>query len=78
MGKKLLNVAETAEYLGIAEKTLYKWVHLKQIPYVKLSHRTLRFDVHDLDVWIDENKLKPVDPAKFMPQDGNTYRPNYN
>lgn len=69
MLKKLLDVTEAAEYLGVAEKTLYKWVSLKKIPYVKLSPKCLKFDIQDLDRWITEKRIQPVDATDFMPND---------
>jgi excisionase family DNA binding protein len=67
MFEKLLEVEKAAKYLGVSEKTLYKWVTLKQIPYIKLSHKCLRFDMRDLDKWINEKKIQPSDIDDFMP-----------
>lgn len=57
--KRLLNVSEAAEYLGLKKQTLYKWVCLKKIAYVKAGRRTM-FDVADLNTFIDQNRVDPV------------------
>jgi len=57
MEKRLLNIKETSEYLGIKKNTLYCWVSQKKIPYVKLGRKTL-FDIEDLNKFIEENKIK--------------------
>ncbi|HAM39539.1 MAG TPA: hypothetical protein DCP53_09145 [Elusimicrobia bacterium] len=35
MEKRFLNMTETAEYLGIKKSTLYDWVYMRKIPFVK-------------------------------------------
>lgn len=57
--KRLLNLHETSEYLGRPVNTLYYWIQLKKIPYVKLG-RNVMFDVTDLDALIESNKIKPL------------------
>jgi len=58
--KRLLTIKEASEYLGIQVKTLYKWVYEKKIPYVKFSHKSLKFDKIKLDEWIDRQTIHPV------------------
>ncbi|MFH1367934.1 MAG: helix-turn-helix domain-containing protein [Elusimicrobiota bacterium] len=57
MEKRLLNITEASEYLGIKKNTLYGWVCYRKIPYVKIG-RLLKFDKHDIDKWIDKKKVK--------------------
>jgi excisionase family DNA binding protein len=59
--KRLLSIKETSEYLGISEKTLYNWVSQRKIPFVKLSHKCLKFDILQLDRIIKENSLSPLE-----------------
>ncbi len=66
MAKKLLNIRETAEYLGVAEKTLYHWVSQRKIPFVKLSHKVLRFDAEKIDKWVEENTVYTVHTVDFI------------
>jgi excisionase family DNA binding protein len=56
MDKRLLNVGEAAEYLGIKKTTLYCWVCQKKFPYVKCGRRTM-FDIKDIEIWIKEKKI---------------------
>jgi len=57
-GKRLLNVKEAALYMSVSPITLYHWVHRREIPFVKLAHKALRFDIHELDRWIDKHSQK--------------------
>lgn len=41
--RTLIDIDELARRLSIAKGTLYNWVYLKRIPYVKAG-RCLRFD----------------------------------
>jgi excisionase family DNA binding protein len=47
IGKRLLNVREAAEYLGLEIDTVYKKARLRELPSVKVG-RALRFDVKPL------------------------------
>jgi excisionase family DNA binding protein len=57
--KRLLNVSEAAEYLGLKKQTLYKWVCSKKIAYVKAGRRTM-FDIADLNTFIELNRVEPA------------------
>lgn len=59
---RLLNVPKAAEYLGIKVSTLYQWVSQKRIPYFK-SGRLLKFDIHELDKFIERTKVNPIKGA---------------
>jgi excisionase family DNA binding protein len=48
--KKLLNLQEAAEYLGVSKLTIYGWTSKGKIPYRKIG-RLLRFDSVDLEAW---------------------------
>jgi excisionase family DNA binding protein len=60
MEKRLLNINEASEYMGLSKNTLYSWVCQRTIPFVKCS-RLLRFDKADLDKWIEQRKIKEND-----------------
>jgi len=64
MEHRLLNINETAEFLKIKKSTLYQWVSMQKIPYVKMGRRVL-FDLKDLDALIEKNKVKAFDFDKF-------------
>ena len=55
--KRLLNVSETAEYMGVKKNTLYSWVCQRRVPFVKCGSRTM-FDIKDLERWIEANKTE--------------------
>jgi excisionase family DNA binding protein len=54
VGKRLLNVRETAQYLGLEVDTVYKKARLRELPCVKVG-RALRFDIKALDRLIEQN-----------------------
>lgn len=60
IGRRLLNVEEAAQYLGLSVDTLHKWVQLRAIPHVKAG-RALRFDLAALNRYIDEHTIGTID-----------------
>ena len=60
VGKRLLNVAEAAEYLGLQIDTVYKKSRLRELPSVKVG-RALRFDVVALRRFIEEHTIETID-----------------
>ena len=44
----LIDINALSERLKIAKGTLYNWVYLRRIPFVKLG-RALRFDPNEID-----------------------------
>ena len=58
IGKRLLNVREAAQYLGLEVDTVYKKAWLREPPCVKVG-RALRFDIRALDRLIEQN-AKPI------------------
>ena len=60
VGKRLLNVEEAAQYLGLEVDTLYKKARLKELPSVKVG-RALRFDVNALDRYIEKHTIKTIE-----------------
>lgn len=57
--KRLYNISETAEYLGLAVGTLYNLISQKRIEYVKLG-RNVKFDKNKLDKMIELNTVKEM------------------
>lgn len=58
--RRLLTAAEAAEYLGRTEGAVRQLVYRREIPFVKQG-RVLRFDVRELDRWIDDHTVDAVD-----------------
>ena len=60
VGKRLLNVGEAARYLGLEIDTVYKKARLRELPSVKVG-RALRFDISELDRYIEQHTFKTID-----------------
>jgi excisionase family DNA binding protein len=60
VGKRLLNVRETAQYLGLEVDTVYKKSRLRELPSVKVG-RSLRFDVEALIRFVQQHTIKTID-----------------
>jgi excisionase family DNA binding protein len=58
VGKRLLDVQETARYLGLKVDTVYKKARRRELPFVKVGG-ALRFDVKALERYIEQN-AKPI------------------
>ena len=57
--EKLLSIRELALHLGVSIKTIYGWVYLRQIPYVKMG-RLVKFDSSDIEKWIETKKSRCI------------------
>jgi len=51
---------EAAEYLGIKPRTLKKWRHERRIPYYRLGHVAVVFDVRDLDGFLARHRVESI------------------
>lgn len=60
VGKRLLNVEETAQYLGLQVDTVYKKARLRELPSVKVG-RALRFDVKALERFVEQHTIETID-----------------
>ena len=60
VGKRLLNVREAAQYLGLEVDTVYKKSRLRELPCVKVWN-ALRFDVKALERYIEEHTIQDID-----------------
>lgn len=58
--KRLMNVKEAAEFLGVGVGTLYHWVSAGTVPHIKLSLRCLRFRREELERWVAEKAYSSV------------------
>ncbi len=57
IGRRLLNVREAAQYLGLEVDTVYKKSRLREVPCVKVG-RALRFDVKALERYIEHHTIE--------------------
>jgi excisionase family DNA binding protein len=59
MEARYLAPMDVVDYLSLPSiKALYGLVARKQIPYVRLGGRTLRFDRVDLELWLAQRSTK--------------------
>lgn len=56
--KNLLSIDEAAKVLNIKVPTLYRWVHMKKIAFVKMGNK-LRFQEDQLMKFIEANTFLP-------------------
>jgi excisionase family DNA binding protein len=47
-----LDIGGVAKYLGIAEKTVRKWVLNREIPYHKIM-KLIRFRISEIEEWVN-------------------------
>ena len=57
MNKRLININELSEYIGLSISTLYSWVSQRRIPFVKCGRLT-KFDLERIDEWIEESSVE--------------------
>ncbi len=57
---EFLNVDQIAEYLGIKKSSIYSKVERKEIPHYKVGN-LLRFRKSDIDAWMEEFRVRPMD-----------------
>lgn len=50
--KRRVGLSEAAKYVDLAERTMYKKTHRREVPHSKVGGR-LFFDLDLLDAWID-------------------------
>ena len=60
IGRRLMNVREAAQYLGLEVDTIYKKARLREVPCVKVG-RALRFDVKALERFIEQHTIETID-----------------
>ncbi len=60
IGRRLLNVREAAQFLGLEVDTVYKKSRLRELPCVKVG-RALRFDVKALERYIEQHTIETIE-----------------
>ena len=53
---KLLTIDDVAELFKTSKSTIYRWVHKREIPFVKLGGK-LRFNEEDNQIFIKQNSV---------------------
>ena len=73
--KEALRVAEVAQILDVSIKKIYRMAAKGQIPSLKISS-SIRFDPHDIAVWLRNQSNTNSIPAISLPCHGNSGRNN--
>jgi excisionase family DNA binding protein len=60
IGRRLLNVREAAQYLGLDVDTIYRKARLREVPCVKVG-RALRFDLKALERFVEQHTIETID-----------------
>lgn len=56
---KLANYKKAAAFLDMPLGTLYALVHQRRIPFVRFGKRMVRFDLDELQAWVDARRNAP-------------------
>jgi excisionase family DNA binding protein len=59
----VLTIAEVAEYLKVAERTIYRLAAAKKVPAFKVGGMW-RFSRADIDAWIKQQSTSDLAPSK--------------
>lgn len=57
--RRLLDIQEASEYVGLSVHTVYTMVSQRRIPFVKIGRLT-KFDVALLEAWIKKHTVMPI------------------
>ena len=60
IGRRLLNVREAAQYLGLEVDTVYRKSRLREVPCVEVG-RAFRFDIRALERYIEQHTIETID-----------------
>lgn len=55
--QRLFNEKQTMKYLNISRATLLKVVESGKLPRIAISAKTKRYDVNDLDAYIENQRI---------------------
>jgi excisionase family DNA binding protein len=57
---QLMSIEDLAIYLGVAKRTIYKYLADGDCPpFIKLSSKNICFDRADVDAWLESKKIYP-------------------
>lgn len=58
--RRLVDLAAAADHLGVSERTM-KYLHdTRQVPHYPIGKRLIRFDLNDLDEYLDRGRVPAV------------------
>ena len=56
VNNNLMRIDEAAKMIGYSVKAMYGLVYKRQIPFIKLGYKALRFDRAEIEAWIESKK----------------------
>ncbi len=59
--KSYFNIKEVSEYIGFSKRSIYGLVARRQIPFIPLSDKALRFSRASIDKWLARKEIKTVE-----------------
>ena len=68
--KRLLNITQAAEYVGLSPNVLRDLIARQNFPYINVSRGVkpyYRFDVKELDLWVERQPGLRVKDIKDLP-----------
>ena len=57
-GDSLLTVEQLAERLSVTDKAIRHMVYRRQIPFIRLGSKRLRFDPDAIDAWLEDQRVE--------------------
>lgn len=57
---RLLTVDEVAAHLGLTAPAVRQMIQRRQIPFVRLGERRIRFDLDQIQAWLDDQRVEAV------------------
>jgi excisionase family DNA binding protein len=54
---RLLTVDEVADYLSMTPTAVRHMVYRRQLPFVRLGPKRLRFDVVEINAWLEDQRV---------------------
>ncbi|MCB9719926.1 MAG: helix-turn-helix domain-containing protein [Candidatus Omnitrophica bacterium] len=57
MRRRFLSVEDVAEYLGVSQSAIRKWIRTGQIPFSRLNG-AIRFDIEEIHEWTQASRAK--------------------
>lgn len=66
MERRWLTVKETAQYLGLHEKTIYRLTYRRVIPFSKVPGIGIRIDLKELTRLLEGSELLPKNLSSIL------------